>query len=251
MDQKSLLEVLQEELPDIQSEVIEEIIASRKSDKRKSQKTISEQFEVPKKVVKKICDRMKEFKEDDLDPTQSTTTSEKGEIGDGDKDATRSSTDFSSMDELKQFFSGLENLEEATASGAKIHSSSLADMLSESEFVDMTSGNPENLNPGDKLINHVKWYVNEAGQEITSLRADIEMFETEKSNLNDQIYKKDQEIAKLTRELKEANELRKSVLCSRCNEPKKYGVAGMNFCGVLCIRKAFIDLRGADELINE
>lgn len=86
------------------------------------------------------------------------------------------------------------------------------------------------------------------------MRGDQELFEAEKNGLNEQIYnlrvagcKKDKKID----ELKVANALRKSVLCSRCDEPKKYGVAGMHFCGIACIRKAFNDLRGANELADE
>lgn len=49
MDQKNVLEVLEADLPDIQSEVIQAIIDLRKIDKRTSQKMISEKFDVPKR----------------------------------------------------------------------------------------------------------------------------------------------------------------------------------------------------------
>lgn len=221
---------------------------------------------------------MKKFNVIDSNSTQSTTTSGKGEIGDvnsstgaekhgqmGNDNTSQSSADFSSVDELKQFFSGLGASEGATASGSSIRTlitSSLVDMLSDSNVQRVAESPGKNgdefIKPGDQLINHVKWYVESASDEIASLRADQELFDAEKSNLNEQIYElrkaereKDLKIAKLTSELKAANALSKSVLCSRCEEPKKYGVAGMNFCGLVCIRKASIDLRGAEGLTNE
>lgn len=279
MEQKSLLEVLEAELPNIECQVIREIIDLRTIDQRASQKTISEQFDVPRKAVKKIFDRMKDWTATDSkictgnkdgdgekDNMSSVEDNAHDKMGDDDMNVSQSSvtTDFSSMDELKQFVTGLGNLQDETSSG-QTQALRPTEILIDTEYQAMTTeeldnvvnGGNKRLSEGDKLINHVKWYVGTASEEISSLRGDQELFEAEKNSLNEQIYnlrvaerEKDKEIDALTAELKAANALRKSVLCSRCNEPKKYGVAGMNFCGIACIRKAFIDLRGADELFN-
>lgn len=275
MDQKNVLEVLEADLPDIQSEVIQAIIDLRKIDKRTSQKDISNKFDVPKKDVKTIFDRMKKFEVIDLNSTQSTTTSEKGKIGDSDGNSSTGAEEhgqmgnkninFSSVDELKRFFGELGASEGAAANDSLIRTvktSSQVDMLSDSNVQRMAE-NPGNnddelINPGDMLIDYVKWYVGSASGEIASLRADQDLFDAEKRNLKGQIHllreaerEKDLKIAKLTSELKAANALSKSKVCSRCEEPKKFSVAEMNFCGLVCIRKASIDLRGAEGLTIE
>lgn len=72
MDPKSLLEQLEADLPDIQSEVIEQIINLRKIDRRQTQKEFCKQFGLTKADVKKIFDRIKAS--DDSEMVKNTPT---------------------------------------------------------------------------------------------------------------------------------------------------------------------------------
>lgn len=159
MEQKSLLEVLEAELPDIECQVIREIIDLRTTDQRASQKTISEQFDVPKKVVKKILDRMKEMNtmllttnsgnkdgDGDKDNMSSVETDAHGKMDDDDMNVSQSSvtTDFSSIDELKQFFSGFGKLQDETSSG-QTQAPSPNEILIDPEYQAMTTEELDNV----------------------------------------------------------------------------------------------------------
>lgn len=260
MVKQSLLYQLEMELSDIPTEVISEIIDLRIADPRISQKSIVEQFEIPKASVKKIIDRMKQCNiSKDSDCTTSTVVNEYSNGSDSDMNAEKTkagakSVDdtFSSINELMQFCNSARSSRAGTPSGPGACSLSLMNLLDDDGMDDQSKGitkeNTKSLNDGDELINHVKWFVDSAAKEITSLRQDQELFEAEKNGLREQISKANQKISELTAELETANAARKSNVCSRCDGAKTLNLRGINFCSVECIKKTYNDLHGAEKL---
>lgn len=269
---QSLLEVLEAELPDLESEVIQEIINYRKNNRRISQKAVCDQFSVDKAHVKTIFDRMKEEAKKGMVPS------------DVDMNSSQSSTisEFSSVNELKQFFEAKEKDVGASVSGNANPSPSFNNMLIDDiNLIDgslpvmgensenLDDDGTENLTDGEKLVNYVKWFVDTCSAEITSLRSDQEMFDAQTNNLNGKINdlkvdvcNKEREINELKKKLNTANAeilvLKNSVerltleskanLCIRCNNKKTISVAGMPFCSVNCIKQAASSLEGASNL---
>lgn len=254
MDPKSLLEQLEADLPDIQSEVIEEIINLRKIDRRQTQKEFCIQFGLKKTDVKKIFDRIKASDDkldseiikntpvnrDDQQPGTSHVTSQNNTS----RSTTATGGEFSSVEELKNFFCSME-----TENTDVTCSQSLINILSNPDSHLETDQNREifDLSEGEKLINHVKWFV-----EATT--NDNQSFQVEKNDLIAQINNlrldKDRQIRELTLELNAANASKKSMVCARCNNPRTLGLLGMHFCSVACVRKAAADLRGAETIPN-
>lgn len=111
----------------------------------------------------------------DEDNMSSVETNAQSKMDDDDISASQSSvtTDFSSMDELKQFFSGLGNLQEETSSG-QTQAPSPTEILIDPQYQAMAieeldnvfNGGTPRLSEEAKLINHVKWYVGKASEEI-------------------------------------------------------------------------------------
>lgn len=212
MSQRSLLEMLETELPDLESQVIQEIMIYRKGNRRVSQKTVCQQFSVDKADVKTIFDRMKEEDKKGIDSL------------DIDMNSSQSSAtnEFSSILELKEF---LGNSGQGSVSGNANRSQSLIDMLTDDtdlkgDSFQCMGDNDENLDDegaanvteGQKLLDHVKWYIDNSAAEISSLRCDQEMFDAEKGNLNEiihnlrkTVHEKDGKITELTAELNATN----------------------------------------------
>lgn len=131
----------------------------------------------------------------------------------------------------------------------------LTDFADDEEISGGTGNKPVELTAGEKLIEHVQWFVEAADQEITSLRGDAELFDAERNGfkeknhrLSESLRNKDLEIGQLKSELATANTFHKEKVCNRCDKPKKFVVGNIRFCSIPCIKQATKDLEGADKL---
>lgn len=247
---------LVDELQDIEIQVIQDIIDYRKAHGRVSHKQIGELFGVELVHVKKIGKFMKEHLNDmdcELNSQSSTMTG----ITDVEKDA------FSNVAELNQYLVGFDD-----DGAAKNQPTLLERMLTDySDDLQQGSTNEQisggsltenqqvKLSDGEKLIQHVKWFVDVADEEIRSLQADAELFDAERNGFKQKNYElsessreKDLEIAELKAELATANMFHKEKVCNRCDKPKKFVVGNIRFCSILCIKQATKDLEGAEKL---
>lgn len=252
---------LVDELGNVEINMVQAIINYCKSNKRASQKSVGELFDVPIGHVKTIKQFIKNnsfdhnLSQSDLDSSSQTTISEQ-------------KVEFLSVAEMTKYFKYAGG--DVSADGAKGDlepTKLLSDRMSTSGGSQLCTsiGNISEFNPadefngektsGEKVIDYVKWFVTEADKEIVSLRADAESFDAErnghkqeKHRLNELLQKKKNKIAELTAKLANANKMRKENVCSRCENQKKYVVGGLRFCGNACIKEALQDLQGAYEL---
>lgn len=249
MSYQAELKKLADELEDVEEQVIQDIIDYRRASKRTSQTKIGEQFGVDLCHVKKITKFMKKHL-DDMDCELDSQSSNLTVISDVEKDA------FSSVAELNQYLAGSDD---GGGTGTRA-STSLERMLmddsdDEETAAGLTENDPVQYSQGEKFIKYAQWFVNTTDEQIKSLNTDAELFDAERSGfklknhkLSETLREKDLEINKLKAELAKANMFHKEKSCIRCDQPKKYSVAKMQFCSIKCIKQATKDLEGSDEL---
>lgn len=248
MSYQAELKKLADELQDVEELVIQEIIDYRRANKRTSQTKIGEQFGVELGHVKKISKFMKKHL-DGMDCELNSQSSTLTGISDAEKDA------FSSVAEFNQYLAGYSN---DGGTGTKDPTSlerMLIDHSDDEETGGLTENKPVQISEGKKLIQHVQWFVDTTDYQIQSLNADAELFDAERNgfklknyNLSESLREKDLEIFELKAELAKANMFHKEKLCTRCDQPKKYSVAQMQFCSIKCIKQVTKDLEGSDKL---
>lgn len=252
MSYQAELAKLADELQDVEIQVIQDIIDYRKAHGRTSHKKIAELFGMELKHIKTIGKFMKQHS-DDTDCELNSQSSTMKNIANVEKDS------FSSVAELNQYLDGFG--EDGDGNTAAKESTLLERMLTDysddEEIIgaEFTGNQPVEVSDGEKLIQHVKCFVENADNEVNSLRGDAELFDAERNGFKQEKYQlceslraKDHEIAQLKAELAIANKFHKENVCNRCDKPKKYVVANLRFCSISCIKQATKDLEGAENL---
>lgn len=257
MSYEAALMQLVNELNEVEKSVIEEIIDYAKGNPRVTQKSISEQFNVELnhvKAIKKFSKKhsfVPDFSRNDLDTSSQSSGAQPKEV-------------FLSVDEMSQHFLAIgsddnavdvANPKESLLEKMLIDAGDDSQELLTNEMNDINFAVEEDISEGEKLIKHVKWFVSGVTDEIASLREDAKLFDAERNGhkekqhqLTSSLRKKDHEIAKLKAELVVANQMHKNNVCICCNNPQKFTVGDVRFCGFECIKKTSKNLRGAEKL---